>query len=198
MHAAAPDALFTVDGGACREIPRDDCGALQTFLEANPEYYFTVGDAPPSPTEARDEFDQLPNAEWIHGRMWVVGLFDAQRRMVAMANVFTGLFAPDVSHIGLFIVATALHGTGTASTFYRGLEDWLRRQGAAWIRLGVVAGNTRGERFWARCGFHELRARDGIAMGQRVNTVRVLVKPLAGRSLDDYLARVPRDRPGAP
>ena len=30
------------------------------------------------------------------------------------------------------------------------------------------------------------------------NTMRVMLKPLAGESLAGYLARVPRDRPGSP
>jgi hypothetical protein len=32
-------------------------------------------------------------------------------------------------------------------------------------------------------------------MGLRTNSLFVFVKPLAGRSIADYLERVPRDRP---
>ena len=35
-------------------------------------------------------------------------------------------------------------------------------------------------------------------MGQRVNELRVMVKPLDGGQIADYLAMVPRDRPGEP
>ena len=35
-------------------------------------------------------------------------------------------------------------------------------------------------------------------MGRKVNTVRVMVKPLAGGTLPAYLALVARDRPDAP
>jgi hypothetical protein len=35
-------------------------------------------------------------------------------------------------------------------------------------------------------------------MGRKVNTVRVMAKPLAGEALPAYLVRVPRDRPDAP
>jgi hypothetical protein len=62
----------------------------------------------------------------------------------------------------------------------------------------VVAGNTRGERFWQACGFVESRRHEGIDTGGRLNTLRLLVKPLQGGTLEDYLALVPRDRPGAP
>ena len=60
----------------------------------------------------------------------------------------------------------------------------------------MVVGNDRAERFWERQGFAEVRRRDGISMGQRVNSLRVMVKPLDGGRIADYLEMVPRDRPG--
>jgi hypothetical protein len=59
----------------------------------------------------------------------------------------------------------------------------------------VVQGNQRAERFWAACGYVQVRTRDGLQMGRRTNSVRVMVKPLDGGTLDEYLALVPRDRP---
>ena len=38
--------------------------------------------------------------------------------------------------------------------------------------------------------------RRAVAMGKRVNDLRVMVKPLAGGTLGEYLSLVPRDRPG--
>jgi hypothetical protein len=35
-------------------------------------------------------------------------------------------------------------------------------------------------------------------MGRKTNVLRVMVKPLAGGSVDEYLALVERDRPSAP
>lgn len=42
-----------------------------------------------------------------------------------------------------------------------------------------------------------MRTREGIEMGQRVNTVVVMVKFLAEPDVETYLAAVPRDRPQA-
>ena len=66
-----------------------------------------------------------------------------------------------------------------------------RLQNAA---ASMSTGNTRAEQFWERCGYHEVRRREGIPMGVRVNDVRVMVKPLAEGSIADYLAQVARDR----
>jgi ribosomal protein S18 acetylase RimI-like enzyme len=100
-----------------------------------------------------------------------------------------------VWHIGLFVVATSLHGGGVAQRWYGGIERWARDRGAQWLRLGVVEGNTRAERFWQGRGFSECRRRSGITMGQRCNTIRVMFKPLAAGTPSDYLSLVTRDRP---
>ena len=71
----------------------------------------------------------------------------------------------------------------------------MRRNGADWARLGVVEGNARAERFWERLGYLEARKRCGVEMGKLTNTLRVMVKPLGGGKLPDYLSRVARDRP---
>ena len=36
-----------------------------------------------------------------------------------------------------------------------------------------------------------------VPMGVRKIAVRVMAKPLAGGAMNDYLARIPRDRPDA-
>ncbi|MEP7328489.1 MAG: hypothetical protein ABI777_04700 [Betaproteobacteria bacterium] len=84
-----------------------------------------------------------------------------------------------------------------AATMLRQLETWMSTGGAHWLRRGVVAGNDRAERFLAAQGYQEVRRREAIPMGVRSNIVRVLVKPVAGGSLDDYLTLVARDRPDA-
>jgi hypothetical protein len=130
-------------------------------------------------------------------------LDDRHRRadgtMTAMASVIADMLAQGVWNIGLFIVGTrpARHGRGARDVRgHGGLDARTRRR--MWVRLGVVAGNARAERFWERMGYVEVRRRLAIPMGAKVNDIRVMVKPLAGGSIADYLARVARDRPEAP
>jgi GNAT superfamily N-acetyltransferase len=126
--------------------------------------------------------DRLPNSRRLVGRD---------------GNVVSDLLAPTVWHIGTFIVATSRHRSGDAQALYQELESWARGNGARWLRLGVVSGNARAERFWERQGFAQTRLRVGVNMGTLSNTVRVMFKALAGGSLQDYLALVERDRPDA-
>ena len=196
LPASAPS--LTVDSLHAKVLTAADMPELQRFFEDNPEYFLAVGDAAPAPDEAVQELHSLPPPEMPFEVKWMFGFFDGDEQLVAMANGLGGFLAPDVWHIGLFIVASAWHGRGTAHAIYAALEGWMVAQGAQWIRLGVVKGNTKPERFWHKVGFVQVRERVGVATGSRMQTLRVMVKPLAGGELRDYLAQVRRDNPGQP
>lgn len=171
---------------------------LQQLFDANPEYFLGVGGVPAAADEAVREFHDTPPAGLSFHRMWTLGFVDAEGRLVAMATVVSDFLANGVWHIGLFLVATSLHGTGVAHALYRGLEDWMIGQGAQWIRLGAVKGNLKAERFWHRMEYRQVRERAGMVTGQRTNTLRVMVKAVAQHDVADYLALVQRDNPDQP
>ncbi len=176
------------------ELTTAEAPRLQRFFEANPALFLaTTGDVA-QPTDAVDEITSPVPAGWHHTKKWVIGYADERGELAAMANVITDLLADTVFHIGTFIVATDRHGNGDAQALYGGLEDWSRDNGADWMRLGVVVGNTRAERFWASQGYVPVRRREGIEMGRRVVSVQTMVKPLTQAPMAHYLAMVARDR----
>ncbi len=177
------------------ELTSNEEPLLQRFFDANPQYFFAVHGGAAGPNEAHEEIHGEPPAGWGFTKKWLIGYVDTQNELVAMANIISDLLASDVWHIGLFVVATSRHGNGDAHTIYRGLETWAIENGAHWLRLGVVQGNARAERFWESLGYIETRTRDGVAMGKLTNTIRVMVKPLGGGSLEQYLSLIERDRP---
>jgi GNAT superfamily N-acetyltransferase len=194
----APERFLAGDGFTAVEIGPDTVPLLQRFFDANPDYFLAVNGELAGVDEAHEEVHgSLPDG-WPFTRKWVVGILDPNGALVAMVNVVSDLLAAGVWHIGLFMVADAARGTGLAQALLRRLETWAIAGGAAWLRLGVVAGNARAEKFWESAGFVEVRHREGVAMGRKVNTVRVMVKPLAGGTLPAYLQRVARDHPDAP
>lgn len=190
--------LFDVGVWQAVELVPGDAAALQAFYQANPEYDLTVSGAPPAADAAQETFESRPPTGWPYLRKWVLGFRADEGELVAMADLLSNLFVDGVWHIGLFIVATKLHGTGAARVLYDGLESWMIERGAQWSRLGVVIGNGRAERFWETAGYIEVRRREGLVMGQRVNAIRVMVKPLGEGSIEEYLAKVSRDRPDSP
>ncbi len=195
-------ALFTAAAAGhalrARELEPADVPALQRFFDDNPAYFLAVHGEPAHATEAQQEFDDAPPAGMAYRRRWLLAFEDADGRLVGMASLVEDFLADEVWHIGLFVVATSLHGRGAAPALYAAMETWMRERGARWIRLGAVRDYARAERFWWRQGYVEVRQRLGVAMGQRVNDLRVMVKPLGEAGVGDYLARVARDNPGAP
>lgn len=187
--------LFSANGFAAVELAADDVPALQAFFEENPLYLESVEGRPPGPDEGRGEFESRPPPEFPFTRRWLMAFVDESSVIAGIAEVLSDFLAADVWHIGLFVVATARHGSGEAQGLYRALERWMRSQGAQYVRLGVVQGNARAERFWEQEGFTETRTRDGVEMGRRVNTLRVMAKVLGEGSLERYRQLVPRDRP---
>ena len=168
---------------------------LQRFFDANPEYFLATTGQVASPDDAHDELNEgLPEA-WPYSAITRLGYFNAQGELAAMANVVSDLFASGIWHISTFIVETARHGRGDAQALYQGIEQWAAAHGARFMRLGVVLGHHRAERFWERQGYLQTRLRHGVDLGGRLNTLRVMCKPLAGGSLEAFLQLVERDRP---
>lgn len=191
-------ARFSQGPYRARELGATEVPALQRFFDANPEYFETVNGRGPRADEAHQEFIELPPAGMTFEKKWMLGFFDANETLVGMATVLSDFIARQVWHIGLFIIATPLHGRGVSRPLYEGLEAWMRENGALWVRLGVVVGNRRAERFWERLGYVEVRQRTGIETGLRISDIRVMVKRVGGGPLTEYRALVPRDRPGTP
>jgi RimJ/RimL family protein N-acetyltransferase len=185
----------SVAGIQAFEMAAGDEAELQRFFERAPGYFIAVNGEPATPTQAHEELhEQLP-AGWTCRRMYWLGYRDAEGRLVAVVNIAADLLAVGVWHIGLLLVDARLHGSGLAQRLHADLEVWAVRNGAQWLRLTVVIGNTRAERFWPRLGYVQVRTREGITMGRQVNRVSIQVKALASGRVDEYLALVERDRP---
>ncbi len=176
-------------------LTASDIPEIQRLYEANPEYSLNVMGRPPKPNDAYEEFFDTPPPEFPWRAQWILGFVNAGDKLIGVASIVADLFAAAVWHIGYFMIETKRHGAGLARAIYDALEAHIRREGAVWLRLGVVVGNGRAEKFWARCGYMETRRRENYVLGDAVHTVRVMVKPLRERSIDDYLSVVPRDRP---
>ena len=169
--------LFEIGPYRATELTTDDIPALQSFFVANPEYFIAVTGAPPPANEADEEFHDRVPSDMSYTRIFRIGFFDDSGKMIGMASVVSDLIAMNVWHIGLFVIATDMHGQGSAKKIHDALEAWMQERGATWIRLGVVEGNARAERFWEKRGFTETRKRHGVEMGAKLNTLRVMVKP---------------------
>lgn len=193
MTTALP--LSPIEGLRTVELTADQAPLLQRFFDENPAYFLATSGEPAGPGEGLEEITSELPEDMSFTKKWVIGYVDANGTLLAMVNVITDLLARSIFHIGTFIVATRLHGSGVAQVLHRGIEEWSLANGAAWMRLGVVRGNERAERFWKSQGYIPVRERPNIEMGKRRVTVQNMVKPLRDGTLEQYLSLAPRDRP---
>lgn len=190
-------SVFEKMGIRVVEMDAGDLPCLQEFFDLNPEYFLAVSGQAAAPDEAEQELNGPLPEGWPYTKKWLLGFVDNSNTLIGMSNVVQDLLAPGVWHIGLFIVASSLHGSGIAQKLYHGLELWAHDNGASWLRLGVVQGNTRAEKFWGKLGYFEVRTRPGVQIGLQTNTVRVMAKALDGGSIAEYLQLVTRDDPSS-
>lgn len=174
---------------------------LAAFCRDNPEYdVFLTGEVPDEAEWVEDFMTDLPPASfnWTATHKLIARRHQDQGKIAAILDITEDMIDKCVGHIGLFQVATALHGVGLAHRLYQGLEDWLASRGMDVLRLGVLEGNARGMSFWTRHGFLETRRRQGTAPTGKTHLSFVMYKPLKPLSLDAYRLRVPRDDPSSP
>ena len=114
--------------------------------------------------------------------MSLLGFYDGAGTLIGVATIVADFIVEHVWHIGLFIVATALHGSGVAASLYAWLERSMIDQGARWLRLGVVHGSAQAEKFWLRCGYVQVRERGPVTMGRKSNLLRVDGQAARGRN----------------
>ena len=190
-------AVFAGEGFRAVEMFDFDVPRLEAFFAANPLFHQTVSGAPATPEAVREACAALPPPEWPFSRRWLLLVIDERGEVIGAVDLLADLFAIGVWHVGLFVVATALHGSGTPGAIYAALEAWMKSRGARWLRLGVVDANARGERFWRRMGYVEVRQRPDYEAGGRKHLLHVMAKPLGQPDWERYRRLVPRDDPAA-
>lgn len=199
-HHAVNAALFSAAGLHARPLLPEQVPLLQRLFDDNAAYFQAINGRVAHADEAQVEFDERPPPHLSYTRHWMLGLFAEATALRGVVTVEQDLAAVGVWHTALFMLATALHGSGVAQQVHAAQEAWMRASGARWLRLVVVVGNARAERFWQRCGYVELRRRLAVDTGGRLNDARVMIKPLSSTAtpaaeIEAYLEHVPRDRP---
>ena len=187
--------VFATDEFAARPATRAETADIEAFNEANAGYWLLTHGHPPTPDDAERAFDQHPPPEMSYSEdLWFLLRDTGEGRIIGQIACATDLLAAGVYHLGFFIVATELQGSGFARRAHRAWEAWAIRRGARWLRLGVVETNSRARAFWGNLGYVEMCRRSGYLLGERSHVLITMAKPLGDNTLAQCLAAVPRDR----
>jgi GNAT superfamily N-acetyltransferase len=160
-------------GMTVKVLGADDAPEVQVLAEACTDYFMETFGSPPGPAEAESLFTALPDG-CSHDDKRVVGLRDAEGRLVAVADVVRGWPDAETWIVGLLLAAPDMRSHGIGGAFVEDLAREAGQAGARRLRLGVFVDRQAAMRFWERHGFEAtgMQLRD-TALGQRELVVMV-------------------------
>lgn len=140
------------------ELTSDDGPALQALLEDCADYHELVLGRPPGPTEAQSVFYAGPeDGRDPHNKMLFGIRSAAQKNLIGVLDAFRDYPEAGVWYIGLLLFSPAVRSAGIGAAVVEALARAAKESGATALQLNVVEQNEAGHRFWARCGFSEIR-----------------------------------------
>ncbi|MDY6938744.1 MAG: GNAT family N-acetyltransferase [Cyanobacteriota bacterium] len=150
--------MFSVQhsGYTVKPLLPEDADVLQVLYDRCTDFFLFSDGLAPSPTAAREEFENLPEGKTANDR-YVFGLFDPNDVLVGVIESIR--YYPDdrTWWIGLMAIVPEYRSRGLGEDFYKAFEGWVSSQGIPQIALAVFVGNELGLRFWQRMGFEIFR-----------------------------------------
>lgn len=151
----------------------EDEAVLQSLYEQCAEFSLLSVGQPFSPTEARDEFDALPEGKTIADK-YIFGLFTPQNNLIGMIESIRHYPDDQTWWIGLMMLCPHQQGQGLGSNFYQAFENWVSKQGIKKVSLCVLEINKLGLKFWKSLGFEIIRKKEPQQPDQKINVAYVM------------------------
>ena len=131
-----------------------DRTAIGAVLAASDDYSWLITGESGKLGDADSTFADGP-PDWRSEDKFVTGFF-VNEKMIGFADIYRHWNAPHKAHIGFLIFAPTARGAGYGSSAVMQIEalaaSWA---GINTLRIGVIANNQRGLRFWRKMGFAE-------------------------------------------
>jgi GNAT superfamily N-acetyltransferase len=168
---STPFPQTTLAAGQLRELGESDLGDLQALFERCEDYFLLHEARPPTETEGRDEWDEVPEAT-PRDHKHILGLFAPE--LTGVVEVVRDWPRAGTWNIGLLLLDPATRGRGAGTELVGVVDARALAGGAATLRISVDPANADGLRFWERHGFTPVPA-----VGDHP-TAMALERPVAG------------------
>lgn len=159
--------------GRIVELGAGDRPALQALFERCAAFFQLVRGAPPRPDEAARWLAEPVPGKAPADRL-TFGLRDDEDRLVGAVDVVRDHPAPREYWLGTMVIEPSIRGVGLGAWFHAQVLAWIRAQGASGVQLRVQGRNPGALRFWAREGYEEIAAPEGLDGGKAVQMRRGL------------------------
>jgi GNAT superfamily N-acetyltransferase len=148
---STPFPETALDAGRLRELTEAELDDLQALLDRCGDYYRLHEGRDVTPSEARDEWDDLPDAAQRTDKH-VVGLYAGE--LVGVVEVLCDWPRAATWNIGLLLLDPAVRGRAAGTQIVEAIDARAAEAGADTLRISVIPENARGMAFWRRLGFH--------------------------------------------
>lgn len=160
-----------------KRLTPKDADILQQLYEQCAAFILLTDGLPPSPTAAREEFDDLPPGKTTED-IYIFGLFNAEQALLGMIAAVQRYPDKQTWWVGLMMLTPQARGQGLGTGFYRGFEGWVAAQGGLKISLTVIEENLPGLQFWQNMGFEVTHQRPPQPFKAKTHRVYVLTRLL--------------------
>jgi GNAT superfamily N-acetyltransferase len=173
-------ASFTLNrpGYLAKQLRPEDAAVLQSLYEQCADFSLLNVGHPFSPTEAREEFDVLPDGKTAADK-YIFGLFDPHSNLIGMIESIRYYPDDQTWWIGLMMLSPTQRGQGLGLNFYQAFEDWVSKQGIKKISLCVIEINELGLKFWKSLGFGVIHKKEPQQLDQKINATYVMSRFIA-------------------
>ena len=154
-----------------RKLTEDDADIVYQLALGNPMFYEYCTPAVTKESIIHD-MNALP-PRTTKKEKYYVGYFE-QTQLVAVADLIVKYPNEQTVFIGFFMMAINYQKKGIGSKIVKELENFFRKNGYYYIRLGFVKGNPQSEAFWKKNGFIPT----GVEAKEERYTVVVMQKKL--------------------
>jgi GNAT superfamily N-acetyltransferase len=173
-------ASFTLNrpGYLAKLLRPEDAPVLQSLYEQCADFSLLSVGQPFSSTEARDDFDVLPDGKMAADK-YIFGLFDPHSNLIGMIESIRRYPDNQTWWIGLIMLCPNQRGQGLGLNFYQAFEDWVLKQGVKEISLCVIEINELGLKFWKSLGFEVIRKKEPQQLDDKINVTYVMRRVVA-------------------
>lgn len=170
--------LFDLPGYHVKHLQSDDSGTLQALLEKSSDYSQLVTGSPPGPSAAYSLLTDCPEGKTQNDK-FVIGIYTQMEDLIGVLDTIRDYPALHDWWLGLLLFDPSYRGQGLGQQVFRAFEQWLSKQSAQRIYLGVVEENRRAYKFWQTVGFEPVERQPARRFGNVEHVVIVMARTLA-------------------
>ena len=175
------DSLFKLPGYLIKYLRSEDTIDLRTLLEKCADYSLLVTGSLPKSSAAPSLLVDRPDGKTLDDK-FVFGIFTRQKELIGVLDVLRDYPAQHDWWLGLLLFDPRVRGQGLGQRVYGAFEQWVSRQGARCVYLGVVEENHRAYQFWQMLGFEEVKRHEAMRAGNAKHVVIVMLRVLTKKS----------------